>query len=270
MSTAVVRLSGPVALVGEVDERGLHAPAEVLGARQPELQEDRVDVLLDGALGEEELLGDRLVRLALRDLGEDLELARRELRERRRARAACAAAMSASDHLRVDDRAALGHRAQRRDQLGAVGEPLLEEVRAPVGPVLEQREGVLRRGVLAHHDDARSRVRLAQPVGDRDALVLARRRHPDVGQHRRRGARPRPRRGARRRPRRSRRARARACPRAGARTPRGRGRSRPPRRSAAAVRRSVVTAVPARSCANRRKRGGGGRRPALAAAPSMR
>ena len=37
-----------------------------------ELHEDRVDVLLDGALGEHQRLGDRRVALALRDLGEHL------------------------------------------------------------------------------------------------------------------------------------------------------------------------------------------------------
>ena len=174
------------------------------------------------------------------------------------------------DHLRVDDRAALGHRAQRRDELGAIGEPLLEQVRAAVGPALEQRERVLRRRVLAHDHDARSRgasraagwrsrsprPRATAASGCRSARV------------RELGARPP--RAARRRPRRSRRARARA---------------RPPSRCASASRTryessattirsgrssSVVTAVPARSCAHRRKCGRGTRRPALAADPSMR
>src|SRR3954454_7837619 len=44
--------------IGEVDERGLDAAAHVLGVAQIELEEDRVDVALDRALGDHERLGD--------------------------------------------------------------------------------------------------------------------------------------------------------------------------------------------------------------------
>ena len=239
--------------------------------REPELHEDRVDVLLDRALGEEQLLGDRLVALALRDLGEDLELARGQLAERRRARAH-ARGDQRLDHLRVDDRAAARRpRRRRRDQLLAIAQSRsLSRYARRVGPALEQREAVRGVGVLADHDDADRGVGLAQPVGERDPLVLARRRHPDVGHDDVGELARRPPRAARRRPRRSRRARAAVV------SP-----SRCAERladevesSATTIRSgrsgSVVTAVPARSCAHRRKRGRGGRRPALAAAPSMR
>src|SRR5690349_15823647 len=78
--------SGAVGL-GEVDQRRLDPAADLLGLAQPELQEDRVDVLLDCALREHELVGDRLVAVAARDEGEDLRLARRQLGELRALRA---------------------------------------------------------------------------------------------------------------------------------------------------------------------------------------
>ena len=85
--------------VGQVDQRGLDAPADVLLVRQPELHEDRVDVLLDGALAQEQLLGDRLVALALGHQREDLELAPRQLVQRRARRRRLRAAISASTTL---------------------------------------------------------------------------------------------------------------------------------------------------------------------------
>src|SRR6478609_10075335 len=66
------------AVLVEEHERSLHALADVLRAGEAELGEDRVDVLLDGALGQHERLGDRRVALALRHLGEHLALTRRD------------------------------------------------------------------------------------------------------------------------------------------------------------------------------------------------
>ena len=60
---------------GQEQQRRLHPLADVVLAGQAELHEDRVDVLLDRPLGQDERLGDRGVALALRDLGEDLVLA---------------------------------------------------------------------------------------------------------------------------------------------------------------------------------------------------
>src|SRR3954469_1603250 len=71
--------------VAEEDQRGLDARADLLGIREPELAEDRVDVLLHGSLAQLQILGDRAVGLAGRHLAEDLALARAELFERLRA-----------------------------------------------------------------------------------------------------------------------------------------------------------------------------------------
>ena len=46
----------------------------LLLGEQVQLREDRVDVLLDGAFGEEQRVGDGGVRLPLGDLGHDLHL----------------------------------------------------------------------------------------------------------------------------------------------------------------------------------------------------
>ena len=85
------------------------------------------------------------------------------------------------DHLRVHDRATGRDLVDRGDQMLAVAQAILEQVRAPVGAAVEQREAVARVGVLAHHDHADLRMGLAQPVGEHDALRVARRRHADVG-----------------------------------------------------------------------------------------
>ena len=74
--------------LGQEEQRRLDALADVLGVGQVELEEDRVDVLLDGALGEDERVGDRGVALALGDLGEDLALASGERRPAASARRA--------------------------------------------------------------------------------------------------------------------------------------------------------------------------------------
>src|SRR3954453_11643642 len=111
--------------LGEEDERRLDALADLLDVGEVELEEDRVDVLLDGALGEDELLGDRAVALALSDLCEHLALARRELRERRALRPRLRGDERLDD-LRVHHRAAGGDGLDRRQQLRAVVDALLE------------------------------------------------------------------------------------------------------------------------------------------------
>src|SRR3954447_7426616 len=62
-------------VLGEVDQRRLHAAADVDGVAEAELEEDCVDVLLDGAFGEHQLVGDRLVAVPAGDEREDLQLA---------------------------------------------------------------------------------------------------------------------------------------------------------------------------------------------------
>jgi hypothetical protein len=58
---------------------------------------------------------------------------------------------------------------------------LLQEVGAPRAAAFEKRKHVARVRVLAEHNDAHLRVRLAQPFGGLDAFVGAARRHADVG-----------------------------------------------------------------------------------------
>src|SRR5690242_8425211 len=59
----------------EVDEHRCHPAVEVLLLREAELGEDRIGVLLHGALGQHQRGGDGGVALALRHLAEHLELA---------------------------------------------------------------------------------------------------------------------------------------------------------------------------------------------------
>jgi len=137
-------------------------------------------VLLDRALGQHEVGGDLRVALALRDLAQDLQLARRQLGQRRVARAG-AARDHRLDDPRVHQRAAVRDRLDRRNQLMTVVHALLEQVRAAVGAVAQQHQPEARLGVLAQHHDPDLGMRRAQLVGDLDALVAVPRRHADVG-----------------------------------------------------------------------------------------
>ena len=67
--------------------RGTSAPpeplADVIGAAESKLREDRVDVLFNGVSGQEERLCNRRVALTLSNLGQHLALAWRQISERR-------------------------------------------------------------------------------------------------------------------------------------------------------------------------------------------
>src|SRR5918997_1753112 len=62
----------------QVGKDGEHPAVVRVGLGEAELAEDALDVLLDGAVGDEEGAGDRAVRAALGHEGEDLALARGE------------------------------------------------------------------------------------------------------------------------------------------------------------------------------------------------
>src|SRR3954462_14930651 len=148
-------------VIGQEQQSCLDAAADVVDLTQVELQEDRVDVLLDGALGEEQRVRDGRVALSLSDLGKDLELALAQLRERRRLVEGAGLDERIND-LRVDDRFAGHDRLDRADQLLAVVDALLEHIGTAGGAVAEQSERVVRLDVLAEDDHADLRVRLAQ------------------------------------------------------------------------------------------------------------
>ena len=138
--------------------------------------------LLDRALAQEERRCDRGVVLAGRHLAQDIVLAGRQLVERRglsrRARR-----HKRIDHLGVDQRTAVGHRADRGGELLDVGDAFLQKVRAPRRSALQERERIARLGVLAQDDDPHVRVRLTQTYGGLDPLIRLAGRHAYVGEH---------------------------------------------------------------------------------------
>ena len=160
---APVGLRAPLELVRVRDvgavrevEQG-HGDATALNAvvRQVQLREDGVDVLLDGPLGEEHRVGDRGVALALGHEADHLELPRREVGQRRALRANARGDEALHD-LGVDGRASCRDLADRRGELAGIGDPVLQQVRAPGRTALEEAQRVLGLGVLAEHDDAES------------------------------------------------------------------------------------------------------------------
>ena len=168
-------------LGGEEGEGRLHPLAHFLLLGEIELEEDRVDVLLDPALGQEKRLGDRAVALSLRDLGQHLALAWGEPGEGRAFRAA-RRAQERVHHGGVDHRPAVRHGRDRRDQLRPIVDALLQQIAAAFGARVKERKRVARLGVLAEDEDADSGVSLAQPRRHLDAFVGLRGRHADVRQ----------------------------------------------------------------------------------------
>ena len=161
-------------------EHGLDPAVEVGLLGQAELGEDRVGVLLDRPLRQHERAGDGGVGLAGGHLGEHLALAGRQPVELARRRPPVRRDQ-ALDDLGVDHRAAGGDLADGGEELADLADALLQQVGAALAAVLEQGQRVGRVVVLAEHDDAHRRVVGAQPGGQGDALVRARRGHADVG-----------------------------------------------------------------------------------------
>src|SRR6185312_16898727 len=73
---SVPRVRAMRVAIGEVDEGRLDPRAHVARISELQLREDRVDVLLHRALGEDECVGDVGVAAALGDQGQRLQLAR--------------------------------------------------------------------------------------------------------------------------------------------------------------------------------------------------
>ena len=150
----------------------------VLGCgREPELPEDARHVLLDGPLGDDELVGDALVRAALGHVLEHLALARGQLVD---GVVAAPPADELRDDRRVERRAALPHTPDRGGELAHVGDPVLEQVADALGALGEQLHRVRRLDVLGEDEHADLRIRLADLLRGPEAFVRVRRWHADV------------------------------------------------------------------------------------------
>ena len=103
------------------------------GRVDAELEEDLGDVRFDGAVGDVETVGDRLVRAAFGDEREYIVLARGERGERV---VVAAPAEQAGDDRRVDDGFAVADAAERVDEDGGGEDPLLQQVADLLGVLL--------------------------------------------------------------------------------------------------------------------------------------
>ena len=169
-----------LAALGQIQHDGLDPLVHSLLPREPELEEDRVDDLLDGAFGQDERLGDRGVVSALGHFPQHIPFSRRQLVQRRLV-GPCALGNESVDDLRIHHGATLGHGAHGRDQLVDVLHALLQEVGAALASAFEEGERVTRRRVLAEHDDTDLRMRLTKPHRSLDPLVGLARWHANVG-----------------------------------------------------------------------------------------
>ena len=147
------------------------------GGREVELGEDRRDVLLDRALGDDELAGDRGVGAALGHQPQHLALARGQRLQRV---LAAAAAEQQRDDLGIERRAAAGDAAHRVGEGVDVGDAVLEQVAGALGRLREQLDRVGLLDVLGEHEHADVGVVGADLVRGAQALVGVGGRHPDV------------------------------------------------------------------------------------------
>ena len=114
----------------------------ILGrGREPQLREDRRDVLLDGPLGDDHPQGDAGVRAALRHEPQHLALARRELVERV---VRAPAADELGDDGGIERRSALGDAAHCGREVVDVGDPVLQQVPDALGVLAEELDRIAR------------------------------------------------------------------------------------------------------------------------------
>src|SRR6266511_2980355 len=158
-------------------EHGEDAPVVLGGRREAELPEDAGDVLLDGALGDDEAFRDRLVRPSLGHQFEYLALARRQIAERV---VAPPAADEPRDDRGVERGAALRDSADSRAELVDVGDPILEQIADSLGTLGQELHRVAGFDVLREHEHTRPGVLLADLLRGLQSLVRVRRRHADV------------------------------------------------------------------------------------------
>ena len=134
-------------------------------------------MLLDGALGDDERLGDRVVGAALGHQPEHLALARGQRLQRV---LAAAAAEQQRHDLGVERRAAVGDAAHRVGEGVHVGDAVLEQVARALGGLRQQVERVGLLDVLGEHEHADAGLLGADPVRGAQALVGVRGRHAHV------------------------------------------------------------------------------------------
>ena len=101
---------------GEVEDNRLYALVDLRFPPQPELEEDRVDHLLNGPFAQDEGLGDSRVVLPLGHLAEHVSLTRSQLVERRLLAPSVFCHQSLHD-LRVEDRATSRDGVDRGNEL---------------------------------------------------------------------------------------------------------------------------------------------------------
>src|SRR5204862_7734051 len=129
-------IAGDCRSVAEQSQYGEDAAVVVLGAREPELLEDRLYVALDCARAQEQLLTDRAVGAPLGDEREYVPLPVGELVEHR-------AAVTADEGLHdlgIERGASFGHALDGVDELPHVAHAILQEIADARGVVADQLE----------------------------------------------------------------------------------------------------------------------------------
>src|SRR5215207_959344 len=165
-----------VQLGAHVREDGEDAAVVVLARGKVQLVEDHAHVFLDGVLGDDEPLADRLVRAALGDQLEHLALARRQRSERARFRVC----QQPRDDLRIEGGAAARDPTHRAGEVRRVGHAVLEQVAEMLRGLGQQLGCDAHVDVLGEEHDPHPGMASADLVRGLNPLVGLRRRHADV------------------------------------------------------------------------------------------
>ena len=150
-----------------------------VGGGQVQLGEDARDVLLHRAVADPQRVDDRVVAPPLGHHAQHLELAGGEPVDG----IVAVADQQLGHDLGVERGAAGGHPAQRVQEVGHLGDPVLEQVADAAGLDRQQFGGVALLDVLGQHQDGDRRVLAPDDQRRPDALVGVGRRHPDVDDH---------------------------------------------------------------------------------------
>jgi hypothetical protein len=148
-----------------------------VGRRQPQLAEDVADVLLDGAIGNHEPVGDGAIGAAFGHEGEHIAFS---LGQCGQGTGVASGVQHPADDLGVERGAAGRDAGDRVDELADVGHPVLEQVADSAGAHPQQVGGIAGLDVLGEYQDAQAGMGTADRDRGTQPFVGMVGRHPHI------------------------------------------------------------------------------------------
>src|SRR5215212_8204254 len=164
-------------LAAQVGENSHNPPVVGVGLDKPEFAKNVLNMLLDCAFRDKKFLGDSVVGATFGHKGEDLPLAGGERRE---PFVASPAREKLVHNFGIEHGPARGDVTHRRDEVGDVGNAVLEQVTDACRPGFEQLGAIALLDVLRKHQHAEVEYTPAGLDGRLETLVAVVGWHPDV------------------------------------------------------------------------------------------